>query len=190
MSREIEIKGKDSTGVMRTIATDSSGNLLAEMSGDVAADAADSGNPTKIGGVARTANPTAVASGDRVNASFDDLGRLLVWPFQVRDLIATASASLSTGTETTLLAGGGAGVFHDLLEVTASNNSGAAQVVSIRDGTAGGVVRTITAEANKTVSLRFPIPVVQNTAAAAWTVDMDDVTGTTITIDALFIKNV
>ena len=150
----------------------------------------DSGNPQKIGGVARTANPTAVDNTDRVDASFDDVGRQLVWPFQVRDLIATARASLSTGTETTLLAGGGAGVFHDLLEITASNNSSAAQIVSIRDGTGGGVVRTITAEANKTVSLRFPVPVVQNTAAAAWTVDMADVTGTTITVDALFIKNV
>lgn len=190
MSREVEIKGKTATGVLTTVRTDSDGNVQMESAGDVAADAADSGNPVKIGGVARTTNPTAVADGDRVSASFDDVGRLLVWPFQVRDLIATASASLSTGTETTLLAGGGAGVFHDLLEVTASNNSGVAQVISVRDATGGGVTRTITAEANKTVSLRFPIPVVQNTAAAAWTVDMDDVTGTTITIDALFIKNV
>ena len=169
MSRIIEIAGKDSAGVLRTFRVDTSGNLAP--------------------GVARTTNPTAVADGAVVSAAFDKVGRQLVTPFQVRELIATATASVSTGTETTLLAGGGAGVFHDLLEVSASNNSGVAQVISIRDATGAGVVRTLTAEANKTVSLRFPVPVVQNTAAAAWTVDMDDVTGTTITLDALFIKN-
>ena len=169
--KDAEIHGKDSTGVIRVIRTDASGRMSA-------------------GAIARTTNPTAVADGADVSASFDKVGRQLVWPFQVRDLIATASALLSTGTETTLLAAGAAGVFHDLLEITASNNSTVAQVVSIRDATAAGVVRTITAEANKSVSMRFPVPVIQNTAAAIWTVDMDDVTGTTITIDAIFIKNV
>ena len=197
---EVELKGKTSAGVVTTVQTDADGVVSVSgarttsttttvVSGSTPSDTADDGdNPVKIGGIARTTNPTAVTDGDRVSATFDDLGRLINYPFQVRDLIFTASASLSTGTETTLFAGS-AGVFHDLLELTMSNNSGVAQVVSIRSETGAGVVRTLTAEANKTISMHFPIPVIQNTAAAAWTVDMDDVTGTTITVDALFIRN-
>jgi len=45
---------------------------------DVAHDAADSGNPVKIGGKARTATPAAVAAGDRVDASFTTLGQMQV----------------------------------------------------------------------------------------------------------------
>ena len=70
---EVELKGKDSTGTVTTVRTDSEGNLLGEISGDIAADAVDSGNPLKIGGVARTTNPTAVADLDSVSASFDDV---------------------------------------------------------------------------------------------------------------------
>lgn len=46
--------------------------------GNVAHDAADSGNPVKIGGKARTSAPTAVANGDRVDAYFDSAGRQAV----------------------------------------------------------------------------------------------------------------
>lgn len=45
---------------------------------DVAHDAADSGNPVKIGGKARTSVPTAVANADRTDSSFDPYGRILV----------------------------------------------------------------------------------------------------------------
>ncbi len=48
--------------------------------GDIAHDAADSGNPVKIGGKASTSPPPAVANGDRVNAWFDEYGRVQVAP--------------------------------------------------------------------------------------------------------------
>lgn len=49
------------------------------IAGDVAHDAADSGNPVKAGGKAiTTAFPTAVASADRTNLITDAFGRLLV----------------------------------------------------------------------------------------------------------------
>ena len=50
---------------------------VSTVSGDVAHDAADSGNPVKIGGVARAAEATAVTAGDRVNASYTLTGRAL-----------------------------------------------------------------------------------------------------------------
>lgn len=46
------------------------------ITGDVAHDAADSGNPIKIGGRARSAVGTSVANNDRVDAYFDLEGRL------------------------------------------------------------------------------------------------------------------
>ena len=49
--------------------------------GDVAHDTADTGNPVKIGGFAVSSSyPTNVDSGDRVNASFDRVGRQLIQP--------------------------------------------------------------------------------------------------------------
>ena len=71
---------------------DSSGRLhvtssATAVAGDVAHDAADSGNPVKIGGKAATSAPTAVSAGDRVNAYFDANGRLVVNEDQLRALL-------------------------------------------------------------------------------------------------------
>lgn len=69
--------GASGTGVQRvTIANDSTGIIIA--TGNVAHDAADSGNPLLIGGraISATAPPTAVAANDRVRAYFDLQGFL------------------------------------------------------------------------------------------------------------------
>lgn len=66
------------------VSVDSSGRLvlgaspevIGAITGDVAHDAADSGNPLKIGGKASTAKPAAVSNGDRVNAWFDEYGQM------------------------------------------------------------------------------------------------------------------
>lgn len=50
------------------------------ITGDVAHDAADGGNPIKIGGKASTERPAAVANGDRVNAWLTEYGRVVVSP--------------------------------------------------------------------------------------------------------------
>lgn len=49
-----------------------------KVEGKIAHDAADSGSPVKIGGVANEYAPTPVADGDRVQAWFDQYGRLVV----------------------------------------------------------------------------------------------------------------
>ena len=153
-------------------------------------DAADDGDaPLKIGGVAVTANPTAVAGGDRVKATFDDVGRQLVRPFQVRDLIQTAYATLTTGTETTLLAGS-ASTFHDLVYCMFANSSDAAVLVDVRAGTANGVLATVHVPASSMSGFSPKIPIPQDVAANAWTVDMPDITGTTVYVSALFSKEV
>lgn len=143
-------------------------------------------------GVARTTNPTAVSDAGMVQASYDDLGRQLIVPHQVRDLVVTAQASTATLAEVTLLAGS-AGVFHDLVEITCANNTSSAIRISLRDATTGGIVKTFNILASDTVAQTFPVPVPQNTAAAAWTIQnagSGDISNTDITISATFIKNI
>lgn len=152
----------------------------------------DGGFPTKIGGVSRTTNPTAVVDGARVNASFDDLGRQVITVHQVRDLIFTASADTATLAEVTLLSGT-AGAFNDLVELTCANTSGAAVTLGIRETTGGSVTKLIVIPANNTISRDFSVPVPQGTAATTWTIKNEgtgDISGTVISVSALFVRNV
>lgn len=182
----------DSTGAqysgsnpMPTYLVAGSGNSTVSV-GDLASDAADTGSaPVKIGGIARTANPTAVAAGDRVSATYDDLGRQVMRTLQVRDLIQTAYVSVTNGTETTLRAGV-AGAFLDCIAVMCSNNSDAAVSLDIRPVTAGNIVHTIRIPANGTAGWAPPIPWPQSDTGNNWTVDGPDETGRTITVSALF----
>lgn len=106
--------------------------------------------------------------------------------YAVRGAVATATASLTNGTSTSLLAGT-AGEFHDLMEISFSNNSTAAvQVQLLDDGTA---VRTFQAAASTITQEKFSPPVPANAAGGQWNVDMPDITGTTVTVNALFAKN-
>ena len=185
--RVLQLSGSSDSVNVVTI-SGSAGSVA--VSGTVASDVADDGNPpVKIGGIARTANPTAVAANDVVSATFDDLGRMVIVPHQVRDLVTTAYLSLANGTETSLLAGA-ASTFHDLVYIMAANQSDAAVDIDFRSGTAGSVVFSVTVPADATAGVAPPVPIPQTEVAQAWTADMADITGTTVTISALFIKNV
>lgn len=158
--------------------------------GDIYSDVADVDSaPIKVGGIARTANPAAVGAGDRVSATYDDLGRQLVRPVQIRDLIQTAYVAKTTGstfgTETTLLASA-AGVFSDLIYVMGTNDSDAALTCDFRSGTANGIVFSLRIPANGTAGVSLAVPIPQDVATATWTLDLPDVTGTNVSISALF----
>lgn len=149
----------------------------------------DGSGPLQGGGIVRTTNPTKNTDGQVVKASFDAVGRQLVRPVQVRGLVQTAYATLSTGTETTLLAGV-ASTFLDLIYVSGANNSDAAVIIDIRAATGAGIVMSLTIPANGTAGVSLPVPIPQDIAAAAWTADMPDITGTTVYLTALFSKEV
>jgi hypothetical protein len=87
------------------LASDAAGAATA---GDVAHDAADSGNPVKVGAQARSALPTAVASADRVNLIADLFGRLMVTAIDPAQQL-TASAFYTTQQTGTALATPAAG---------------------------------------------------------------------------------
>ena len=158
--------------------------------GDLVSDAADDNTaPVKVGGIARQANPGAVAAGDRVSATYDDLGRAVTRPLQVRDLIQTAYIQLTTGTETTLRAAV-AGAYLDLIYVMGANNSDAAVSVDIRPVTAGNVVMTLQIPASGTAGIACPVPLPQTDTGNNWTADMPDITGTTVSLTALFSQEI
>src|SRR3990167_8400350 len=80
---------------------------------------------SEVSGVARTTNPAAVADTAAVKSSHDDLGRQVITPYQVRDLLTTAYVPTTTGVETTL-GTAVAGVLLDCVQIVCSNESGAA----------------------------------------------------------------
>ena len=129
---------------MRNLRVDpTTGRLLVDTStsGGVAHDAADSGNPVKIGAYAANVNRTRVASGDRVDVLADLAGRLIANLGQVRELRKKQTTTITSSTsETTIVTAGGAGVYNDLVAIVISNTSATATRVDIRDDTAGTIL--------------------------------------------------
>ena len=129
-------------------------------------------------------SPLAVDSSGRMGVT--NLGAdLVVKPIQVRGSVSTAYTSLSNGTEATLLAAT-AGAYHDLIYVMCANQSDAAVTVDLRMVTSGNVVMSIEVPAEGTAGIAPPVPYPQSDTGNAWTVDMPDISGTTVDITALF----
>ena len=141
----------------------------------------------KGSGISRRTNPTAVNDGRPAVPSYDDLGRQLTRPFQVRDLINTAFVSLTTGTKTSLI-GGVSGAFLDLIQISCYNDSTAATTVTLTDEST--TVMTIPAPASSVTTYNFQVPKPQSTTNVAWYVDLPDITGTTVQVSAEFIQEV
>lgn len=102
----------------------------------------------------------------------------------VRGALVTATASLTSGTATSLVSGDTAN-YLDLVELTCANNSGAAANVILTND--GSTIRTFEVPPYTTL-FKYDVPVEQITKGTGWSVDMEDITGTTVTIDALFVK--
>lgn len=168
-----------------------SGALTSTLSvGDSAARTADNGgNPVKVGGIARSTNPSKYADGNRSNFGTDLIGRQLMRPVQVRDLILSSYTTISTGTETTLLTAA-AGTYADLIYIMAANTSSAAQQLDIRAVSGGNIVMTLEIPANGTVGIATPVPLPQSDTGNAWTADMGDVTNSNILVTALYSKEI
>lgn len=84
-------------GVDGTVA----GAVSGAVGGNTAHDAADAGNPVKIGGKAESTAPTAVADADRVDAFFDLAGRLVI---RQKSRTGTTSSVADNAANVTILA--------------------------------------------------------------------------------------
>ena len=142
--------------------------------GSIPHDSVDADNPIKIGGVGTTTNPTAVADGDRVDSIFDKVGRQIMTLHAPRELTITNTINLTTTSETTLLATGGAGVFHDLTMLVISNANNISTRVDIRDDTSGTVILPIEIASKGGAVIPFHTPLAQTAVNDNWTAQLSD----------------
>jgi hypothetical protein len=112
--------------------------------GDVASDAVDSGNPVKVGALAKSGDITAVADADRVNLIATLLGKLVSVPYATPAKTwsyPAAAGGLVNTTGVTAKAAAGAGIrnYVTRAQVINSHQTTSTEVV-IRDGAAGTVL--------------------------------------------------
>lgn len=105
--------------------------------GNVANDGVDSGNPVKIGGIARTSYQTAVADADRVDMQADSEGKQVVMPYAIPALWTSGTTAAMTGTATTvLISSGGASINTYVTHLLCVNSHATVgTVILIRNGT-------------------------------------------------------
>jgi hypothetical protein len=137
--------------------------------GNVANGVADSGSPLKMGGQARITLPTAVSDGDRVNATFDKLGRHLV-SYGPRELRVKGNITLTDTTLTTVITAGAAGIFRDLRLILVSNSGTADVTLTFNDGTVSIPIHVASKGGGAVVCLAANWPA--TTAATAWTAQL------------------
>lgn len=152
--------GTEATALRVTVASDSTGVLSVDdnggsltidgtvtasnTAGDVASDAADSGNPVKIGALAKSGDITAVADADRVNLIATLLGKAITVPYATPAKTwsyAAAAGGLVNTTGVTVKAAAGAGIRNYITKVSVINSHQTTSTeVVIRDGAAGTVL--------------------------------------------------
>lgn len=145
------------------------------VAGTVAHDAADSGNPQKIGGKASTklADDTLVADLDRVDAAFDlDGAQVTRVGVPLGDIISERISN-TNGTSTAFSNFTAvASTRNYVSSIMVFNDSTTNCFVDIRDGTAGSVLWTIPCPAKGGASMSFPVPLRQPTVNTALAYDV------------------
>lgn len=142
--------------------------------GDVAHDAADSGNPLKVGAKAITsaAAITLVASGDRTNVHADLDGAVLSKTVPNGDIISERVADTG-GTSTAFTNFGAVASTRNYVRAIHVYNSSATDgYVDFRDGTAGAVLFTAAAPAGGGMTLACDTPLFKTSANTALAYDV------------------
>lgn len=166
------------------------GSFAPKVAGTKAHDAADAGAPVKIGGQARTTNPTAVADADRVNFIADKLGKQVVVN-SIRDLKGVQKTTITSSTSEATIVTAVASTFLDLYGLIITNTSATATEVTIKDSTAGTTRAVIAVPAGDTrgFMLTESAAIPQATVNNNWTATCADSVAS-IEITALYVKNI
>jgi hypothetical protein len=164
--------GGDATNGLDVDVTRVTGTVTTSAAGAVAHDAADSGNPIKVGAKASTslAGLTLVANADRTDLFAGIDGALITRPYANLEDRVNSTASITDGSSTSVVAAQGSGVRFCATTLVVSNSSATNVTVDIRDGTAGSVLMPVPAAANMggaVVPLPVPLCTSANTALAA-----------------------
>lgn len=161
--------------------------MFTQTEGNVQSGTTDAGNPMKVGGLAKTTQPTAVTDGQRANALFDKVGRQVVTTAHVRDLVSQQQTAITGTTETTIVTAVAA-TFNDLSTLVITNAANQATTVTIRDSTAGTTRAIFDLAANGGIALNLPVPWKQGAVNTNWTAQQ---TGTgTIHVFAIALQNI
>jgi hypothetical protein len=157
--------GNQSTVPRLTLATDSPGIIPL-----VAHDAADSGEPLKVGAkaIAGLSGATLVAAADRTDLYAGLDGALIIRPHcGLEDLLTPVPVAITDGSSTSIMASAGAGVKNYVTTCIIANTSATAVTVDLRDGAAGAVKATFPVPANTSgVVCNFPVPLGFSAATA------------------------
>jgi len=123
--------------------------LSSVIAGDVAHDAPDTGNPVKMGGIARSAEAAPIGHTDRVSAIFDLVGKQIVLPYaNPENFTSGATAAITNTTPVAVLGAPGSGLRNYVTQITVSNKHATAGTdVVIQDGSGGTVLLVIPAAA-------------------------------------------
>lgn len=146
--------------------------------------------PITVGGLAKTANPTAVADGQVVNSLHDKLGKQVVVG-SIRDLKADQQTSISSSVTETTIVTAVASTFLDLYGLIITNTSATVCKVTIRDDTAGTIRAVLEIPATETRGFMLPESggLKQAVVNKPWTATCGTSVAT-IEISALFVKNI
>lgn len=158
--------GANATAVKVDLSTDN--DVL--VTGNAAHDAADSGNPVKIGARAENAlsGATLVADADRVDAVADLDGALLVRGDRALGDLTSGNASNTDGTSTSLIAAAGSGIKTYITDITITNTSASNTYVELKDGSTAKYTFPVPANSGVTHSFSSPLG---GTANTAWNFD-------------------
>lgn len=146
--------------------------------------------PVTTGGLAKTANPTAVTDGQVVNALFDKLGKQVVVG-AVRDLKGITQTSVSNTTSETTIIAAVASTFLDLYGLILANTGATTTKVTIKDATSGTTRAIIEVPTLETRGFMLPVDSAIPQAAVNnnWTVTCGSAT-TALEVTAFWVKNI
>jgi hypothetical protein len=156
-----------------TVTVNANGGL--EVTGGVAHDAVDAGNPLKLGAVAENSitGTADVADGDRTNLYADLDGVLLTKSLCTYADIIVTRVTDTGGTSTAFSAFGAvASQRNYITTITVYNSSTTNGFLDLRDGTGGTVMYTIPLPALGGATINFPVPFRQTTANTALAYDV------------------
>ena len=143
--------------------------LPVALSGDVAHDSPDSGNPLKIGARARSSEIAAVANNDRSDLICDLAGKQIILPYSNPENFVSGciSTAMTATTSTLLIAAPAAGLRNYITQLTVSNSHATVGTdVLIQDGSGGTTIMVVPAAATYGgAAITFPTPLRQPTAA-------------------------
>jgi hypothetical protein len=125
----------DTDGDYAPISLNAAGRVRVEAAGSTAHDGADSGNPVKVGGRARSSDIAAVANDDRTDFVADLTGKQVVRPHCIAEQQVSGVASTSGTGDTSVIAAQGVGVRLYVTSISIANSSANNPVVEIKSGT-------------------------------------------------------